>query len=236
MHNYLSTLMLTNDVRLVRAARKGDQDAFASLVRKHKQPAYLLALKLIRDPEDAREVVQESLLKAYLHLDQFQGNSRFSTWLGRITLNEALMRIRRRPVREEIPLDEGATGTPANPLSARLRDEAPDPERAFRQAEFRWIIRGAIAKLTPPYRQVFVLRHLEDCSTRETAEILGLTVTAVKTRLRRARVELHRRLHTFYKSGCRESGGMRENEKPRLRRKAKAFDKNVCAIRSARGV
>jgi RNA polymerase sigma-70 factor, ECF subfamily len=236
MHNYFATLMLTNDVRLVRAARNGDQDAFASLVRKHKQPAYLLALKLIHDPEDAREVVQESLLKAYLHLDQFQGDSRFSTWLGRITLNEALMRIRRRPVREEIPLDEGATGTQATPLSAKLRDDTPDPERAFRQAEFRWIIRGAIAKLTPPYRQVFVLRHLEDCSTRETAEILGLTVTAVKTRLRRARVELHRRLHTFYKTGCRESGGMRENDQPGFPRKVKALDKSNCSPSRVRSV
>ncbi len=220
--------MLTNDVRLVRAARNGDQDAFASLVRKHKQPAYLLALKLIRDPEDAREVVQESLLKAYLHLDQFQGDSRFSTWLGRITLNEALMRIRRRPAREEIPLDEGPTHPQMSPLSARLRDNAPDPERAYRQIEFRYIIRGAIEKLTAPYRRVFILRHLEDCSTRETAEILGLTVTAVKTRLRRARVELHRRLHTFYKSGCRESGGLRESRMPKPRRKIKSCDKTDC--------
>ncbi len=227
--NYLSTLMLTNDVRLVEAARNGDQDAFTSLVRKHNQPAYLLALKLIRDPEDAREIVQESFLKAYLHLDQFQGDSRFSTWLGRITLNEALMRIRRRPIRDEIPLDEGSPGPAVPPLAARLRDTGPDPERTFRRAEVRRIVRGAIAKLTPPYRQVFVLRHLEDCSTRETAEILGLTVTAVKTRLRRARVELHRRLHTFYKSGCRESASLRDDGKSRKRRTV--FQKNDCSTR-----
>jgi RNA polymerase sigma-70 factor (ECF subfamily) len=215
---YLSTLMLTNDVRLVKAARKGNQDAFASLVRKHRQPAYLLALKFIRNPEDAHEVVQESLLKAYLHLDQYQGDARFSTWLGRITLNEALMRIRRRPAREEISLDETPSPSASASPSSALRDTQEDPERAFRRSEYHQIIRGAVAKLAPGYRQVVVLRHLEECSTRETAEILGLTVTAVKTRLRRARVELHRRLHPFYASGCRESGGVRETGKRRPRR------------------
>jgi RNA polymerase sigma-70 factor, ECF subfamily len=227
VRNYLSTLMLTNDVRLVKAALNGEQNAFTSLVRKHQRPAYLLALKLIRDPEDAREVVQESFLKAYLHLDQFQGDARFSTWLGRITLNEALMRIRRRPGREEISLDEEAPDMSSLPLSVRLRDMGLDPEAAVRRAEIRHVVRGAIAKLTPPYRQVFVLRHLEECSTRETAEILGLTVTAVKTRLRRARVELHRRLHPFYKSGCREAGTLREADRRSSRRGV--FENAACS-------
>jgi RNA polymerase sigma-70 factor, ECF subfamily len=207
--------MLTNDERLVKAAQDGDSDAFTSLVRTYEQPAYLLALKLIREPEDAREVVQESLLKAYLHIDQFQGNARFSSWLGRITLNEALMRIRQRSAGETVSLDEEISTSAPIPLRAQLRDTALDPERAFRRAEFRRVVRRAVAKLTPPYRQVFVLRHLEECSTQETAEILGLTITAVKTRLRRARAELHRRLHPFYESGCREAGGLRENENRR---------------------
>lgn len=201
--------MLTNDVRLVKAARKGNQDAFASLIRKHRQPAFLLALKAIRNPEDAQEVVQESLLKAYLHLDQFQGDARFSTWLGRITLNEALMRIRRRPACEEIPLEEFDASSVSQSPSFKMPGAEMDPERAFRHEEFYRVVRGAVEKLAPSYRQVVFLRHLQECSTRETAEILGLTVTAVKTRLRRARVELHRKLHSYYSSGCRESSGKR---------------------------
>lgn len=197
--------MLTNDVRLVTAARKGNQDAFTSLIRKHRQPAFLLALKLIRDPEDAHEVVQESLLKAYLHLDQFKGDARFSTWLGRITLNEALMRIRRRPAGEEIPLEEVDTSPLPRWPSFKMPGDEMDPERTFRREEFHRVVRGAVEKLPAGYRQVVVLRHLQECSTRETAEILGLTVTAVKTRLRRARQELHRKLHSYYSSGCHGS-------------------------------
>lgn len=221
--------MLTNDVRLVKAAREGDQNAFTSLVRKHQQPAYLLALKLMRDPEDAHEVVQESLFKAYLHLDQFQGDAKFSTWLGRITLNEALMCIRRRPAGEEVSLDDELSPSAAVPVRSRLHDKEPDPERAFRHAEFRRIVRGAVSRLAPNYRQVFVLRHLEECSTRETAEILGLTVTAVKTRLRRARVELHRRLHPFFESDFREAGGLRDTGKHGSHRVV--FKNGTCSAR-----
>jgi RNA polymerase sigma-70 factor, ECF subfamily len=205
--------MLTNEVRLVTAARKGNQDAFTSLIRKHRQPAFLLALKIIRNPEDAHEVVQESLLKAFLHLDQFKGDARFSTWLGRITLNEALMRIRRRPASEEMPLEEFDASTLSESHAFKMPGVEMDPERTFRRAEFHRVVRGAVEKLAPGYRQVVVLRHLQECSTRETAEILGLTVTAVKTRLRRARVELHRRLHPFYLSGRRESGSPRRTER-----------------------
>lgn len=195
--------MLTNDMRLVLAAQKGDPMAFTSLVRKHGPSLHLLALKLIRDPEDAREVVQESLLKAYLHISQFQGEARFSTWLGRIALNEALMRIRRKPPHEFASLDENISSHDDHPLVSRIEDNAPSPEYTCQRAEVGGILAQAIRKLAPHYRNVFVLRHVQDYSTRETAEILGVSVTAVKTRLRRARVELRRRLHKFYESDYR---------------------------------
>ncbi len=213
--------MLTNDMRLVLAAQRGDRKAFTSLVRKHSPTLHLLALKLIHDPEDAREIVQDSLLKAYLHLSQFQGEARFSTWLGRITLNEALMRIRRRPQQEVASLEAHVSSLDQHPLASRIEDKHPDPEDVCRRAELGQIVRRAIHKLPPPYRSVFVLRHIQDYSTRETAEILGVSVTAVKTRLRRARVELRRRLHSLYPSGYRE--GRREFGRSRCRSRG-AFD------------
>jgi RNA polymerase sigma-70 factor, ECF subfamily len=195
--------MLTNDKRLVRAARRGDHKAFTNLVQLHFRPAYLLALKVTRDPEDAREVVQESLFKAYLHLSQFQEEARFSTWLGRITLNEALMRIRRRAPLVLLSLDDKISPVDGHSLPSGIPDERLDPESACRSAESRRIVHRAIHSLAPHYRSVFILRHVQDFSTRETAEILRLSVTTVKTRLRRARSELRRRLHDFHESGCR---------------------------------
>jgi RNA polymerase sigma-70 factor, ECF subfamily len=197
--------MLTNDMRLVKAAQKGDYKAFTSLVRKHSQTIYLMALKLIRDPEDAREVVQESFLKAYLYMSQFQGEARFSTWLGRIACNEALMRIRRRPPLEPVSLNQMVSPFDDIPLGSQIEDERPDPESAWRLAELRQVVHRAIRTLAPRYRKVVILRHIQDRSTRETAEILGLSVTAVKSRLRRARCELRRRLYIFHESGCRVS-------------------------------
>jgi RNA polymerase sigma-70 factor, ECF subfamily len=196
--------MLTNEMRLVKAARKGNQEAFANLVRHHRQSIYMMALRLIRDPEDAQEVVQESLLKAYLHLGQFQGEARFSTWLGRITLNETLMRIRRRPPQDPISLDESGFPFEEHPLISQIADGNPEPEATCRNAELRSVVHRVVRTLAPRYRNVFVLRLIHDYSTRETAEILGLSATTVKTRLRRARVELRRRLKPFYASGCRE--------------------------------
>jgi RNA polymerase sigma-70 factor, ECF subfamily len=195
--------MLTNDMRLVRAAQRGNHRAFTNLVQGHFQAAYLLALKVTRDPEDAREVVQESLFKAYLHLRQFQGEARFSTWLGRITLNEALMCIRRRTPLVLVSLDAKISPGDEHNLPSGIPDRRQDPESASRFAESRRIVHRAIHSLAPHYRSVFILRHIHDCSTRETAEILGLSVTTVKTRLRRARSELRRRLHNFHESGRR---------------------------------
>lgn len=197
--------MLTNDMRLVKAAQNGDPNAFTNLVRKNSQAIYLMALRLVHDPEDAREVVQDSFFKAYLHLRQFQGEARFSTWLGRITLNEALMRIRRQPERAQVSLDDRVSISDEQPLASRLEDAQPDPENSYQRAEFRRTLHRAIYRLAPPYRKVFILRHVQDFSTRETAEILGLSVMAVKTRLRRARVELRRRLLGFHESGYRDS-------------------------------
>jgi RNA polymerase sigma-70 factor, ECF subfamily len=195
--------MLTNDMRLVKAARKGDPKAFTNLVRAHSPALRILALRLIRDPEDACEVVQESLLKAFVHLHQFQGEARFSTWLTRIALNEAFMRIRCRPPGTALSLDDPVSTVSNQQFATQLEDGEPGPEGLCLRAELRRTLFRAIDSLAPRYRMVFVLRHVEEFSTRETAEILGLSVTAAKTRLRRARAELRRRLHAFYVSGWR---------------------------------
>lgn len=207
--------MLTNEMGLVRAARKGNHDAFTSLIRHHERTIYLLAIRVIHDPEDAREVVQDSLLKAFIHLHQFQGQARFSTWLTRIALNEALMRIRRKPAREDVSLEEQAFSPSASSLDRYLEDGHPDPESACQRTESESILARAINTLAPAYRDVFVLRHLREYSTRETAEILGISVTAVKTRLRRARLQLRRALSEFYRSGCRHSHASRSSARCR---------------------
>jgi RNA polymerase sigma-70 factor, ECF subfamily len=195
--------MLTNEMGLVRAARRGNEEAFTSLIQQHERTIYLLAIRIIHDPEEARDVVQDSLLKAYVHLNQFQGEARFSTWLTRIALNEALMRARRKPAGEQISLEEQVSEAPARFFDRYLEDDHPDPETACQCAESERIVAQALHTLTPPYRSVFLLRHLREYSTRETAEILGISRTAVKTRLRRARLQLRRRLHDFISSGRR---------------------------------
>lgn len=205
MLDMLSMSTLTTELRLVKAARHGDQEAFASLVRQQGRRIYLLALRILRRPEDAEEVVQESLWKAYSKLEQFQGESRFSTWLARITLNEALMHLRKLPAREEISLEEMTAPSGESAAPTQMRDQAPNPEEACASRELRRTVRDAVARLQQPYRTVVAMRSLEEFTTAETAQLLGLSPTGVKTRLRRARLRLRQRLDRLEVPSQRES-------------------------------
>jgi RNA polymerase sigma-70 factor, ECF subfamily len=172
------------------AAAESPDAHFDSLVQHCNQRVYRLALRITRNHQDAEDARQETFLKAYRHLDQFEGRSRFTTWISRIAINEGLMNLRKRNDSRRVALDEIAETAIEGDALVKLRRPIEDPEVNFTRRQLRGALNAAIAALRPLYRDVFVLRTVEELSTSETAKTLGLTVSTVKTRLRRARIEL----------------------------------------------
>ncbi|MGA9886717.1 MAG: sigma-70 family RNA polymerase sigma factor, partial [Candidatus Acidiferrales bacterium] len=166
---------------LVAAAKGGDISAFETLVGRYERKIFRLAQNITQNREDAEDVMQESFLKSYQHLGEFQGNSRFYTWLVRIAVNQALMKLRkRRP--NQVSLDE-EIDTGEDTMPREVEDWGPSPEDRYEQTELGRILSTTIAELDPPFRIVFQLRDIEELSTEETAEALGLSIPAVKSRL-----------------------------------------------------
>jgi RNA polymerase sigma-70 factor, ECF subfamily len=192
---------LPNEAALVSAAKAGDTTAFTTLVRQYDRNIYRLALNITGNKEDAEDVLQEALLKAYTKLGQFEGESRFYTWLVRIAVNEALMRLRRRPPQPEVSLDEPIEGSERSLVPKEIEDWAENPEQRYAKVELNRILDETIEKMAPNFRTVFVLRDVENLSTEETARILGLTVPAVKSRLLRARLRARELLAEYFKKG-----------------------------------
>jgi RNA polymerase sigma-70 factor, ECF subfamily len=183
---------------LVARARQGDNRAFSTLVKQYEAKIFRLAQHITQNREDAEDVLQETFLKAYEHLDQFQGNSKFYTWIVRIAVNQALMKLRRRRTDKSVSLDETIdTGEDTVTREVAAWDE--DPEQRFSREELAEILDSAIQDLTPTYRSVFLLRDVDDLSTEETAEALGISVPAVKSRLLRARLQLREKLTRYFK-------------------------------------
>lgn len=187
------------EAALVAAAKDGDREAFSELVRRYERRIFRLAQNITRHPEDAEDVMQDAFLKAYQHLDSFQGDSRFYTWLVRITVNQALMKLRkRRP--NHFSLDQPVAGE--NDLLPReIEDWGPSPEHRYAQSELRDILGAALKQLAPAYRIVFWLRDVEELSTEETARLLGLSIPGVKARLSRARLRLRNNLNQIFAPG-----------------------------------
>jgi RNA polymerase sigma-70 factor, ECF subfamily len=182
---------------LVAQAKAGDVHAFEELVSRYERKIFRLAMNITQNKEDAEDVMQEAFLKAFAHLKDFQGDSRFYTWLVRITVNEGLMRLRkRRP--GVVSLDEKIE-TEDDLVVRELEDWGPSPEQRYEQSELQGILQGAIADVDPAFGVVFALRDIEDLSTEETAEILGLSVPAVKSRLLRARLKLRQKLNRHFR-------------------------------------
>jgi RNA polymerase sigma-70 factor, ECF subfamily len=200
-HRLPSTIVRDDEHLLVAAAKQGDSGAFEELVSRYEDKIFRLTNNITHNHEDAEDAMQEAFLKAYSHLDSFQGDSRFYTWLVRIAANEALMRLRkRRP--NQVSIDEPIERDGETDLIPReIEDWRPSPETTYGDAEMRKILAAAIEKLEPDYRVVLVLRDLEELSTQETAETLGLTETAVKSRLLRARLKLRDRLNKHFRQG-----------------------------------
>ena len=186
------------DVALVERVRAGDVSAYDTLVHKYERQLFRISQHITQNREDAEDVMQDAFLKAYQKLDQFQGNSKFYTWLVRIAVNESLMRLRKRRTGKMVSIDEDIE-TDEGSVPRDLADWAPDPEQNYGQAELAEILRKTIQGLPPGFRIVFVLRDVEGLSTEETAETLGLSVPAVKSRLLRARLQLRERLSRYFK-------------------------------------
>lgn len=183
---------------LVERAQSGDMEAFAELVRRYERRIYRMARQITQNDEDAEDVLQESFLKAFQHLDSFQGQSKFYTWVTRIAVNESLMKLRKRKSDRTVSLDENIE-TDEEPIVREIAVWDDTPESKYSQEELRQILDKAIESLKPIFRTVFVLRDVEELSTEETAEVLGLSVAAVKSRLLRARLQLRERLTRVFK-------------------------------------
>ena len=186
------------DLVLVERAKAGDTAAFEQLVKQYDRQIYRTALHITQNREDAEDITQDVFFKAFQKLEQFQGNSKFSTWLVRIAVNESLMRLRRRKTSKTVSMDQDVE-TEEGAIPRDFAEWRPNPEQIFSQSELGEILRKTIAGLPPGFRTVFTLRDIENLSTEETAEALGLSVPAVKSRLLRARLQLRERLSRYFR-------------------------------------
>jgi RNA polymerase sigma-70 factor (ECF subfamily) len=189
---------VSDELTLVRAAKAGDMRAFEELVKRYDRNVFRIAQHITQNREDAEDVVQDAFLKAYGNLEQFQEQSKFYTWLVRIAVNEALMKLRRRRPERTVSLDQEVQ-TEEDSMPREVADWSPNPEQQYNQAELRDILGKTIQGLPSGFRMVFVLRDVEGLSTEETAEALDLSIPAVKSRLLRARLQLRERLSKYFK-------------------------------------
>ncbi len=187
-----SALTVQTDPRLVEAARQGDQDAFGELVRRHHRKCVDLACFYLRNRGDAEDQAQNAFLKAYLHLDQYEGEAEFGTWLARIVANQCLMLMRVQRRARFVYLDELPSESKAVPI--QLPATGPDPEGELAFLQLVDVLRMEIRRIPPLLRNVMLLRDVKGLPMMEVADQLGITVSAAKSRLVRARTELKCRM------------------------------------------
>lgn len=188
------------DLELVAQAKNGHLEAFNELVNRHERKIFRLTHHITGNREDAEDALQDSFLKAFSRLSQFQGSSQFYTWLVRIAVNESLMRLRKQKAHPTFSLDEPIESDDSFMPRERGTWEE-NPEQMYAQQELREILDRAVQSLSPIFRTVFVLRDIEQLSTEETADALELSVPAVKSRLLRARLQLRDKLSKHFRRG-----------------------------------
>lgn len=181
------------DDELVKRAQNDDERAFGELVTRYESKVYSLAMKMLRNPEDAEDVLQDTFLRAYRGIKSFKGNSTFSTWIYRITANSALMRLRKKQLPQVSIEDADEREAPIS-----IADWAPGPVEQLLNQEMQRVMDEAVEALPPEFRQVFILRDIEELSNADVAEILDLSVAAVKSRLHRARLKVRNRLGQYF--------------------------------------
>src|SRR5258708_9972475 len=187
-----------DEANLVAQARQGDAGAFNELIERYQRNIFRLAQNITQNREDAEDVLQETFLKAYQHLPEFEGHSKFYTWIVRIAVNEALMKLRKRKWDKTVWLDE-PVNVGEDSVAREIAVWEDNPEQRYSQEELRDILDKAVNGLAAPYRTVFALRDMEGLSTEETAQALELSIPAVKSRLLRARLQLRDKLTAFFK-------------------------------------
>jgi RNA polymerase sigma-70 factor, ECF subfamily len=179
------------DLALIASVLAGDRRAFEPLVRKHERRVFRVTLAVLGNVEDAEEAVQDTFVKAFRHLDQFRKESRFTTWLTRIAVNEALQKRQSR--KESVSLDD-SRGVEEQFVPRRFESWRADPEKLYGRQELRRVIETAIQSLPAIYREAFVLRDVEEMTAEEAAEAIGIRVPALKSRLLRARLMIRESL------------------------------------------
>jgi RNA polymerase sigma-70 factor (ECF subfamily) len=195
----VDTLAGKGDMTLVTAAKQGNREAFGILVERHKQRLLFFALRMTRNRQDAEDVVQQSLQKAFTHLNKFEGKSSFSTWLTSVATNEALMLLRKSRGSREVPIGD-ASGNEETISAPEIPDSGPGPEDSYSQRERKRILFAAMNQLTPGVRKAIELRELRELSTEETARLMGLSVGAVKARVFHGRKKLREILKRIVES------------------------------------
>ena len=183
----------TAEQELVAAAKGGDEGAFETLFKRHQRGIFSVALRYTRVREDAEDVVQQTFVKAFVHLQRFEGKSSLSTWLTRIAVNQALMSLRSRRGLREVLIDDSSSHEETTP-ALELADAGPDPETAYVQKEEVQILSAAMCRLRPGLRKAIELRDLRELSNLETAARLGVSLGAVKARVFHARRKLAKAL------------------------------------------
>jgi len=183
----------TSEESLIRAGQRGDAQALNTLFDRHQRTLFRSALSIMGNPQDAEDALQDGLLSAFRHLENFQGRSQFSTWLTRVVTNAALMRRRSQAVRPSATAVEPISRDEL-PIAERLMSKGPNPEQLFGGQEIREIIRDHIHELEPILRTAFVLRKIREYSTSETAKALRVSEQTLKGRLLRARRALAKRV------------------------------------------
>jgi RNA polymerase sigma-70 factor (ECF subfamily) len=187
----LSDLRSWSEEQLIAAAKTGKRAPFGELCERNVKKVFCVAHRITRNREDAEDAVQDCFLSAFVHVKGFDGRSRFATWLTRIAINAALMKLRKKRGIREVPMDEPNPSSELG-LHSEIHDAAPDPEETYRLRERKQIVNAAISGLRPRVRRVVQLHKLQEHSVRETAQILGISTAAVKARMFHARVALHR--------------------------------------------
>jgi RNA polymerase sigma-70 factor (ECF subfamily) len=184
------------DDSLVERCRVGEQAAFGELMRRYQRSALKVALSIMRDHQDAEDEVQNAFWKAYEHIDQFNREAKFSTWLTRIVVNQCLMQIRKVRRAKFTYIDDPLSN--GEQLTFELPDTRQSPERSLGQMEVGAVLEAEIRRTPPLLRHVFLLRDVEQRPMTEVAKILGISVAAAKSRLLRARAELRSRMRKHY--------------------------------------
>ena len=180
----------TRELALIARILAGEKELYHDLIRPHEKSVYLTGLSVLRNPADAEEVAQESILKGFRYLSQFRADSRFGTWLLKITLNEARMRLRRQHKDLWESLDAQPQDEEGDYVPQEFGDWREIPSEALERKEIRDVLSNAVEALPEIYREVIVLRDIRQFSVAEAAQVLGVSEGVVKTRLLRARLQL----------------------------------------------